>query len=220
MIRLRGIGKTYQMGNNIVNALINIDLDISAGEFVSIVGKSGSGKSTLLNIIGCLDTPSSGVYELNTRDVSKLSDKELSFIRSQRFGFIFQNFNLIRRSSAIANVEKPLVYQSQSKGQRTQNALQVLERVGLEDRTNHFPAQLSGGQQQRVAIARALVTNPSILIADEPTGNLDIATGNSIISFLHELHSEGRTVVLVTHDPVLAKQAQRTIVIEDGKVKA
>ena len=219
MIRLRGISKTYQMGSNLVKALVDFDLDISAGEFVSIVGKSGSGKSTLLNIIGCLDTPTSGVYELDTRDVSMLSDKELSVTRSQRIGFIFQNFNLIRRSTAIANVEKPLVYQGKNRRQRKSIAMQVLQRVGLEDRANHFPAQLSGGQQQRVAIARALVTNPSILIADEPTGNLDLATGNSIINFLHELHAEGRTVVLVTHDPGLAKQAQRTIVLEDGKIK-
>jgi putative ABC transport system ATP-binding protein len=207
------------MGSNLVKALVDFDLDISAGEFVSIVGKSGSGKSTLLNIIGCLDTPTSGVYELDTRDVSMLSDKELSVTRSQRIGFIFQNFNLIRRSTAIANVEKPLVYQGKNRRQRKSIAMQVLQRVGLEDRANHFPAQLSGGQQQRVAIARALVTNPSILIADEPTGNLDLATGNSIINFLHELHAEGRTVVLVTHDPGLAKQAQRTIVLEDGKIK-
>jgi putative ABC transport system ATP-binding protein len=219
MIRLRGISKSYQMGRNLVKALVDFDLDISAGEFVSIVGKSGSGKSTLLNIIGCLDTPTSGVYELDTRDVSMLSDKELSVTRGQRIGFIFQNFNLIRRSTAIANVEKPLVYQGKNRRQRRSIAMQVLQRVGLEDRANHFPSQLSGGQQQRVAIARALVTNPSILIADEPTGNLDLATGNSIINFLHELHAEGRTVVLVTHDPGLAKQAQRTIVLEDGKIK-
>jgi putative ABC transport system ATP-binding protein len=148
-----------------------------------------------------------------------LSDKELSVTRGQRIGFIFQNFNLIRRSTAIANVEKPLVYQGKNRRQRRSIAMQVLQRVGLEDRANHFPSQLSGGQQQRVAIARALVTNPSILIADEPTGNLDLATGNSIINFLHELHAEGRTVVLVTHDPGLAKQAQRTIVLEDGKIK-
>jgi putative ABC transport system ATP-binding protein len=219
MIRLRGIGKTYQMGSNRVNALVDVDLDIGAGEFVSIVGKSGSGKSTLLNIVGCLDTPDSGVYELDSRDVSKLSDDDLSITRSQRIGFIFQNFNLIRRSTAVANVEKPLVYQDESKRLRRQHAMQVLKRVGIEDRADHYPSQLSGGQQQRVAIARALVTNPSILIADEPTGNLDLATGSSIISFLHELHAEGRTVVLVTHDPGLAKQAQRTIVIEDGKIK-
>ena len=219
MIRLRRIGKTYQMGSNLVNALVDVDLDIEAGEFVSIVGKSGSGKSTLLNIIGCLDKPSTGSYELDSQDVSKLSDNDLSVARSQRIGFIFQNFNLIQRSTAVANVEKPLVYQGLSRKLRRLRAMQVLKRVDLEDRATHYPSQLSGGQQQRVAIARALVTNPSILIADEPTGNLDLATGNSIIKFLHDLHTEGRTVVLVTHDPALAKQAQRTIVIEDGKIK-
>jgi putative ABC transport system ATP-binding protein len=219
MIQLRGVTKSYSMGSHSVNALAGIDLNIKAGEFVSIVGKSGSGKSTLLNIIGCLDSPSTGVYELDHRDVSSMTDTELSITRSQRIGFIFQNFNLIRRSSAVANVEKPLLYQGVSKRQRRERALQVLAHVGLEDRAHHFPSQLSGGQQQRVAIARALVTNPSILIADEPTGNLDRATGESILKLLRELHAEGRTIVLVTHDLGVEGQTQRTIHIEDGKVR-
>lgn len=166
MIQLRGVTKSYSMGSHSVNALAGIDLNIKAGEFVSIVGKSGSGKSTLLNIIGCLDSPSTGVYELDHRDVSSMTDTELSITRSQRIGFIFQNFNLIRRSSAVANVEKPLLYQGVSKRQRRERALQVLAHVGLEDRAHHFPSQLSGGQQQRVAIARALVTLKKLLPSD------------------------------------------------------
>lgn len=218
MIRLHQVTKRFLVGSHEVPALQGIDLHICAGEFVALIGKSGSGKSTLLNLIGCLDRPTSGHYELDGRDVSDMSDSELSSTRSRRIGFIFQNFNLIRRCSALANVEKPLVYQGSGRSERRMRALEMLTRVGLQDRIDHHPSQLSGGQQQRVAIARALVTDPSILIADEPTGNLDSRTGRDIMSLLHELHAEGRTVVLVTHDPELASQAKRTIVIEDGKV--
>lgn len=220
MIHLRSIEKTYQVGTTLVRALRNIDLDIRRGEFVSIMGKSGSGKSTLLNIIGCLDAPSSGRYDLAGSDVSSMSDHELSAVRSRRIGFIFQNFNLIRRSTAQVNVEKPLVYQGLRRAERQQCSFKMLDKVGLVGRADHFPTQLSGGQQQRVAIARALVTNPDILIADEPTGNLDTATGNDILSLLRALNAEGRTILLVTHDPGLARHAHRTIVIEDGLVMA
>lgn len=218
MIQLHLVTKRFIVGSHEVPALRGIDLHIGAGEFVALIGKSGSGKSTLLNLIGCLDRPTSGHYELDGRDVSEMSDSELSSTRSRRIGFIFQNFNLIRRSTALANVEKPLVYQGWGRSERRERALSMLTRVGLQDRVNHHPSQLSGGQQQRVAIARALVTDPSILIADEPTGNLDTKTGQDIMSLLHELHSEGRTVVLVTHDSELASQAKRTVVIEDGRV--
>lgn len=218
MIRLHQVTKRFHVGSHEVPALQGIDLHICAGEFVALIGKSGSGKSTLLNLIGCLDRPTSGHYELDGRDVSDMSDSELSATRSRRIGFIFQNFNLIRRCSALANVEKPLVYQGCGRSERRMRALAMLTRVGLQDRIDHHPSQLSGGQQQRVAIARALVTDPSILIADEPTGNLDSRTGRDIMSLLHELHAEGRTVVLVTHDPELASQAKRTVVIEDGRV--
>ena len=218
MIRLNQVTKRFLVGSNEIQALQGINLNIHAGEFVALIGKSGSGKSTLLNLIGCLDRPTSGHYELDGRTVSEMVDSELSSTRSRRIGFIFQNFNLIPRCSALANVEKPLVYQGFGRAERRIRALAMLTRVGLMDRVNHHPSQLSGGQQQRVAIARALVTDPSILIADEPTGNLDSRTGRDIMSLLHELHCEGRTVVLVTHDPELASQAKRIVVIEDGRI--
>lgn len=220
MIYLRAVEKTYMVGASPVLALKGIDLDISRGEFVSIMGKSGSGKSTLLNIVGCLDNCSAGRYELAGLDVSAMQDDQLSAIRSRRIGFIFQNFNLIQRSNARVNIEKPLVYQGLSRIERSQRSDRMLDRVGLSDRSDHFPRQLSGGQQQRVAIARALITDPDILIADEPTGNLDTVTGNDILALLKELNAEGRTVLMVTHDPELARHAHRTVVIEDGKVRA
>lgn len=219
MIRLRSIEKTYQVGPTLVRALRCIDLEIQRGEFVSIMGKSGSGKSTLLNIIGCLDTPNAGEYELAGADVAAMSDHELSAVRSRSIGFIFQNFNLIQRSTARVNVEKPLVYQGLGRAERQKRSIRMLEKVALSDRADHFPTQLSGGQQQRVAIARALVTNPDILIADEPTGNLDTATGVGILALLHQLNAEGRTILMVTHDPELARQAHRTVVIVDGRVQ-
>jgi len=218
MIHLRHVTKKFRVGSHEVHALRGVDLYIGAGEFVALIGKSGSGKSTLLNLIGCLDRPTSGEYVLDGRDVSAMTDTELSNTRSRRIGFIFQNFNLIRRSTALANVEKPLVYQGCGRLERRTRALSVLERVGLQDRIDHHPPQLSGGQQQRVAIARALITDPSILIADEPTGNLDSQTGRGIMALLHELHDEGRTVVLVTHDTDLAAHAHRTVVLDDGRV--
>ncbi len=219
MIRLQGIRKDFQLGAGPVAALRGVDLCVEAGEFVAIMGKSGSGKSTLLNIIGCLDVPSAGSYRLDGVDVSSMSDAELSAVRSRRIGFIFQNFNLVRRSSARVNVEKPLVYQGVARAQRRARAQDMLAKVGLSDRADHLPTQLSGGQQQRVAIARALVTNPDILIADEPTGNLDSATGSEILALLRQLSGEGRTILMVTHDRDLAGCAQRAVLIEDGLVR-
>ncbi len=219
MIRLNQVTKHFLVGSHEVEALQGVDLYIDSGEFVALIGKSGSGKSTLLNLIGCLDRPTSGSYELDGQEVSEMSDSELSAFRSRRIGFIFQNFNLIRHSSSLANVEKPLLYQGYRRDERRARALAMLERVGLRDRIDHRPSQLSGGQQQRVAIARALVTNPSILIADEPTGNLDSATGRDIMSLLLEIQAEGRTVVLVTHDSELASLAKRIVLVEDGRVK-
>lgn len=216
MIVLRDIEKTFAVASGAVRALSGVNVTIERGEFVAIMGKSGSGKSTLLNVIGCLDRASRGRYELGGADVSHLDDAALSLLRGQRFGFIFQKFNLIGRNTARVNVEKPLVYQGVPPQTRRERALEMLERVGLHDRSEHRPSQLSGGQQQRVAIARALVTNPDILIADEPTGNLDTVTGTEIFNLLKRLNAEGRTLVMVTHDPDLARLAHRTLLIEDG----
>jgi putative ABC transport system ATP-binding protein len=220
MIKLTGISKTFTMSSSQVQAVRGIDLTIERGEFVSIMGASGSGKSTLLNIIGCLDTPSSGVYRLAGEDVAGLADYQLALIRNRRIGFVFQSFNLIARSTAQKNVEKPLIYRGVSAALRKQLACEMLHKVGLYDRRNHFPSQLSGGQQQRVAIARALVTDPDLLIADEPTGNLDSAMGQEIMQLLRSVNDEGRTVVMVTHDRALAACASRHIELVDGRVVA
>ncbi|MBA4347547.1 MAG: macrolide ABC transporter ATP-binding protein [Clostridiales bacterium] len=218
MISMTDITKVYTVGGEEVRALDGANLTIREGEFVSIIGPSGSGKSTLMNIIGCLDVADSGEYILDGQSIEQYSEEELARIRNKKIGFIFQNFNLLSRMSALANVELPLIYQRMHLNERKEKAKQALDRVGLTDRSNHKPAELSGGQQQRVAIARALATNPAILLADEPTGNLDSKTGEDIIALFHELHRAGDTIVLITHNEQIASKAQRRIRILDGKV--
>ena len=219
MIVVKELTKVYQMGQIPVIALAGVSFSIASGEILSIMGASGSGKSTLMNILGCLDRPTEGSYELDGVEVGKLNDNQLAKLRGERLGFVFQNFNLLPRISALANVELPLIYtREKNRGER---ALDALERVGLGHRANHRPSELSGGEQQRVAIARALVNNPSIILADEPTGNLDSQVGNEIISIFKRLNEEEHiTVVLVTHDPSIARQTQRVIVIADGTISA
>ena len=218
IISMTGITKIYNVGGEEVRALDNANLTIHEGEFVSIIGPSGSGKSTLMNIIGCLDVADSGEYILDGQSIEQYSEEELAHIRNRKIGFIFQNFNLLSRMTALGNVELPLIYQRVRLGERKERASQALERVGLQDRSSHRPAELSGGQQQRVAIARALATNPAILLADEPTGNLDSKTGDDIIALFHELHQAGDTIVLITHNEEIAKLAERRIRIMDGHV--
>ena len=219
MIAVKELTKVYQMGQIPVVALDGITFSIASGEILSIMGASGSGKSTLMNILGCLDRPTQGSYELDGVEVGNLNDNQLAKLRGERLGFVFQNFNLLPRISALANVELPLIYTREKN--RRERALDALERVGLGHRANHRPSELSGGEQQRVAIARALVNNPSIILADEPTGNLDSQVGNEIISIFKNLNEEEHiTVVLVTHDPSIARQTQRVIVIADGTISA
>lgn len=218
MISLRNIYKTYNMGENYVYALSDISLDIAAHEFVAIVGPSGSGKSTLMNILGCLDTPTSGSYMLDGNEINGMSDNELAVIRNTRIGFIFQGFNLLKKLNSIENVELPLVYQGISQKERHRRSIEALEAVGLGERIKHTPNELSGGQQQRVAIARALVSNPPILLADEPTGNLDSKSGQEIMNIMHDLHEKGNTIILITHDNNIAMQAERVIRIIDGQI--
>ncbi|MEP7125476.1 MAG: ABC transporter ATP-binding protein [Byssovorax sp.] len=220
LIELDHIGKTYDLGLTQVAALRDIHFGIEPGEFVAIIGQSGSGKSTLMNILGCLDVPSVGRYRLAGRDVSELSDDELADVRNLEIGFIFQSFQLLPRASALENVELPLIYRGISKKERRERAVEALERVQLADRMTHKPTELSGGQRQRVAIARALVTQPSLLLADEPTGNLDSRTGEEIVNLFLELHSKGNTIVLVTHEPRLAARCPRAVRIVDGLVIA
>ena len=212
------ITKVYTVGGEEVRALDGASLTIYEGEFVSIIGPSGSGKSTLMNIIGCLDVADSGEYILDGQSIEQYSEDELARIRNRKIGFIFQNFNLLSRMSAQANVELPLIYQRSHLNERREQASRALERVGLAGRANHKPTELSGGQQQRVAIARALATNPAILLADEPTGNLDSKTGEDIMALFHELHRAGDTIVLITHNDEIAKQSKRRIHIMDGRV--
>ncbi|MBO5450268.1 MAG: ABC transporter ATP-binding protein [Lachnospiraceae bacterium] len=219
LISVKDMCKVYNPGENEVRALDHINLTIDAGEYVAIIGQSGSGKSTLMNMLGCLDVPSSGTYILNGRDVSCLSDDELSDIRNQEIGFIFQGFNLIPSFTAIENVELPLLYRGVSKAKRHELAIQALEKVGLGARMTHKPSEMSGGQQQRVAIARAIAQAPPVILADEPTGNLDSGSSKEIIDILKKLHAEGRTVILITHDNEIASQAKRVIRIKDGKVE-
>lgn len=218
IISLRDVHKVYDMGAEQVRALNGVDLEIQRGEYVAIMGPSGSGKSTLMNLIGCLDTPTSGSYILNGTAVEKLTDHELAAIRNKEIGFVFQTFNLLARTDALQNVELPLVYAGMPRKERRERAARALERVGLADRAHHQPNELSGGQRQRVAVARALVNDPSILLADEPTGNLDTATSQEIMELFAELHGQGNTVLLVTHEQDIAEHAKRRIVLRDGKV--
>jgi putative ABC transport system ATP-binding protein len=216
LIRLENITKVYRMGEVEVYALNGVSVSIEQGEMLSIVGASGSGKSTLLNVLGCLDRPTSGRYLLDGADVSRLNDNRLAELRSKKFGFVFQDFNLLSRSTALANVELPLVYSGG--GSKQAKAMEALERVGLGRRAKHKPTELSGGEQQRVAIARALVNNPSLILADEPTGNLDSASTEEIIAIFQQLHKDGITVAIVTHEPDIAQQTQRVIRLRDGKI--
>ena len=217
MISLREITKVYRMGTVEVHALKGIDLEVKAGEFIAIMGASGSGKSTLMNLIGCLDLPTAGTYILDGVDVRELTDSQLAAVRNRKIGFVFQSFNLIPRSSALHNVEMPLIYANQNQGRR-ERALDALAMVGLADRAQHQPMELSGGQQQRVAIARALVTEPAILLADEPTGNLDTESSTEIMRLLSGLNEQGRTIVLITHESDIAGYAKRVVRLRDGLV--
>ena len=218
IIDIRNMYKIYNPGENEVRALDGVSLAVYKGEFVAIVGHSGSGKSTLMNMIGCLDTPTSGTYFLNGQDVSALSDNALSAIRNEQIGFIFQSFNLIKNLNALENVELPLIYRGLPAGKRRLLALEALERVGLASRMDHRPNQMSGGQQQRVAVARAIAAHPPLILADEPTGNLDTRAGARVFEIIRALHAEGNTIVLITHDEGLARKAQRIVRITDGKI--
>ena len=214
---MKSISKVYKMGEVQVHALQNVDFLVRQGEYIALIGSSGSGKSTLMNLIGCLDRPTNGQYFLDGKDVAKLSADERAFIRGRKLGFVFQNFNLLSRTSALENVELPLLYSdgNQSKEWK-RRAVDALCKVGLENRMDHHPSQLSGGQQQRVAIARALVTNPSLILADEPTGNLDSKSGEEILQVLDKLNREGKTIILVSHDPSVAERAKRRVTLKDG----
>ena len=218
MIELTNITKSYEMGEMMVHALRGVDLTINEGEFVAIMGPSGSGKSTLMNVIGCLDIPSGGRYTLDGIDVSQMSDDEQAKVRNQRIGFVFQQFNLLPRTTAEKQVALPLMYGGYGRSERLERAKEALTAVGLGQRIDHKPDELSGGQQQRVAIARALATTPSIILADEPTGALDTQSGEEILNIFKDLHSKGMTIVMITHDPEVAEHAQRTIWIRDGVI--
>jgi len=218
IINLAAVTRHYEMGGETIRALDGVDLEICKNEYVAVVGASGSGKSTMMNILGCLDRPTDGDYVLNGTAVSSLADSQLSHIRNKEIGFIFQSFNLLGRSTALANVIQPLIYRGVSRKERTQMAMDALERVGLKGREHHLPNQLSGGQRQRVAIARALVTNPAIILADEPTGNLDSSTTTEILALFDKLIEAGQTIVVVTHEPDIAQRCKRAITISDGKI--
>ncbi|HMQ63372.1 MAG TPA: ABC transporter ATP-binding protein [Flavilitoribacter sp.] len=220
IIAVRNLQKTYQMGNTLVKALQSITMDIHRNEFVALMGPSGSGKSTLMNLLGCLDTPTTGDYILNGTNVSTMTDSELAEVRNKEIGFVFQTFNLLPRLSALENVALPLVYAGASKSARLSRAAEVLESVGLADRMDHKPNELSGGQRQRVAIARALVNSPSIILADEPTGNLDSKTSIEIMGIFEEIHEQGNTVILVTHEPDIAEHAHRVVRLKDGLIES
>lgn len=218
LIDIKDMYKIYEMGSEKVHALDGVDIKIEQGEYVAIVGPSGSGKSTLMNMIGCLDSPTSGEYHLDGKDISTMSDRELTMIRRKKIGFVFQQFNLLKKSTALENVELPAMYNGADGKERKDMAIEALESVGLGDRTKHRPSELSGGQQQRVAIARALVNKPPVILADEPTGNLDSKSGEDIMQMIKELHEKGNTIVLITHDSEVAEHAPRVIHIRDGKI--
>ena len=220
IIELRNIGKRYMMGSEIIDALKGINLKVNKNEYLALMGPSGSGKSTLMNLIGCLDSPTSGEYILHGVDVSKMTDGELAEVRNKEIGFVFQTFNLLPRMSALENVALPLIYAGLNKEDRQLRAKQVLEDVGLIDRMTHKPNELSGGQRQSVAIARALVNNPAIILADEPTGNLDSKTSLEIMNILEEIHMKGNTIILVTHEPDIAKFAKRVVRLKDGMIES
>ena len=220
IISLRGIGRTYDMGSVAVEALRSVDLDVAPGEFVAIIGPSGSGKSTLMHIIGCLDRPTAGTYHLAGTPVEDLDDDGLARVRSKTIGFVFQSYNLLPRTSALDNVVAPLLYQGVGRSDRIRRARAALERLGLADRMGHEPSELSGGQQQRVAVARALVSDPALILADEPTGNLDQASGHDVLEVFRELNRSGSTIVLITHDQEVAEAATRQVHIRDGRLVA
>ncbi len=218
IIEVQGLGKTYEVGSEKIHALRNISFTVRRGEFIAIMGQSGSGKSTLMNLLGCLDTPSEGTYSINGREVSSLSEDELAHIRNQEIGFIFQVFHLLPRSTALHNVELPLIYSGMSKAGRLETARGALQAVDLGDRMAHRPNELSGGQRQRVAIARALVNKPSLILADEPTGNLDSKTGDEIVAIFQGLHRQGHTIIMVTHNQELADLTERIFYLKDGEI--
>ncbi|MBO6881605.1 MULTISPECIES: ABC transporter ATP-binding protein [Winogradskyella] len=220
VIEIRGIIRDFKLGQEIVHVLKGIDLDIKRGEYVAIMGPSGSGKSTLMNLLGCLDTPTAGMYNLNGKDVSQMTDDELADIRNTEIGFVFQTFNLLPRTTALDNVALPMVYAGASKKAREERATEVLNDVGLSDRMDHKPNQLSGGQRQRVAVGRALVNKPSIILADEPTGNLDSKTGTEIMALFDQIHAAGNTVIMVTHEEEIAAHAKRVIRLRDGIIES
>jgi len=220
LIRLEGIAKHYQMGGETIKALNGIDLKIYRNDYIAFIGSSGSGKSTMMNIVGCLDTPTLGQYFLNGHDVARMSDSELARTRNEEIGFIFQSFNLLTRATALQNVMQPLIYRGVRPAERARRARDALARVGLENRQDHLPNQLSGGQRQRVAIARALCSEPSILLADEPTGNLDSSTAADIMALFDTLHAEGQTLIVVTHEPDIAAHCRRSVRLHDGRVQS
>ena len=218
IIGIKSVSKIYNLGDTVVKALDNVSLSINENDYISIMGPSGSGKSTLMNIIGCLDVPTKGTYKFNNEKISEMNDNQLANIRNQKIGFVFQTFNLLPKLNSIQNVEVPLVYSSFARAERSLKAKEALKIVGLEDRMSHKPNELSGGQRQRVAIARALVNKPSIILADEPTGNLDSKSGSEILNFFDSLHKAGNTLIIVTHEDSVAKRAKRRIEIFDGKI--
>ena len=219
IIKLNKIVRNFQLGKEVIQVLKRVSLEVNKNEYVALMGPSGSGKSTLMNLLGCLDTPTSGEYLLNGTNVSKMTDNSLAQVRNKEIGFIFQTFNLLPRSTALENVALPLIYAGYSKSDRNARAMQVLEQVGLADRVKHRPNELSGGQRQRVAIARALVNKPAILLADEPTGNLDTKTSHEIMGLLHKLHQEGNTIIIVTHEEDIALHAHRIVRLRDGEIE-